>query len=403
MPARATQGTPAYMSPGTGQRRGTSGRRALRRLQLGSRPLRAAHQTAALPRRSLEKILRLVAEAEPRPPRQLDPAISRELERICMKALARRATERYASALDFADDLEHFLASHAQDPDSAPARKRGPHGSSVGSAVNSPSPASTTAFPLSQSAAVTVIPRGLRSFDADDADFFLSLLPGPRDRKGLPESVRFWKTGVEQTDPEETFPVGLVYGPSGCGKSSLVKAGLAPLLADHVLAVYVEATADRTEARLMSALAKRCPALPQDEGLPVALASLRRGQALPTGKKVLIVLDQFEQWLHARRETPEGELVEALRQCDGGRVQCLVLVRDDFWMAATRFMGELEVPLVEGATPPPSIFSRCATPRRCSRPSGGPLARCPMAPGTWPESSGISSSRQLQVLPRKER
>ena len=29
-------------------------------------------------------------------------------------------------------------------------------------------------------------------------------------------------------------------------------------------------------------------------------------------------------------------------------MQCLVLVRDDFWMAATRFMGELEVPLVEG-------------------------------------------------------
>ena len=29
-------------------------------------------------------------------------------------------------------------------------------------------------------------------------------------------------------------------------------------------------------------------------------------------------------------------------------MQCLVLVRDDFWMAATRFMGELEVPLVAG-------------------------------------------------------
>src|SRR5262249_37830988 len=42
------------------------------------------------------------------------------------------------------------------------------------------------------------------------------------------------------------------------------------------------------------------------------------------------------------------ELVQALRQCDGGRVQCLVLVRDDFWMAATRFMRDLEVRLLEG-------------------------------------------------------
>src|SRR5262249_41276993 len=37
-----------------------------------------------------------------------------------------------------------------------------------------------------------------------------------------------------------------------------------------------------------------------------------------------------------------------LRQCDGGRVQCVVMVRDDFWMAATRLMRELEVRLVEG-------------------------------------------------------
>src|SRR5262249_47994562 len=31
-----------------------------------------------------------------------------------------------------------------------------------------------------------------------------------------------------------------------------------------------------------------------------------------------------------------------------GRVQCLVLVRDDFWMAATRFMADLEIRLVQG-------------------------------------------------------
>ena len=36
------------------------------------------------------------------------------------------------------------------------------------------------------------------------------------------------------------------------------------------------------------------------------------------GKKVLIVLDQFEQWLHAKKEEENTELVQALRQCDGG-------------------------------------------------------------------------------------
>ena len=76
---------------------------------------------------------------------------------------------------------------------------------------------------------IKVIPKGLRSFDEDDADFFLELLPGPRDREGLPESIRFWKTRIETTDPDRTFRVGLIYGPSGCGKSSLVRGrALAP-------------------------------------------------------------------------------------------------------------------------------------------------------------------------------
>ena len=79
------------------------------------------------------------------------------------------------------------------------------------------------------------MPKGLRSFDEHDADFFLELLPGPRDRDGLPDSIRFWKRKIEQIDPDLTFKVGLIYGPSGCGKSSLVKAGLLPRLGKHVL------------------------------------------------------------------------------------------------------------------------------------------------------------------------
>ena len=78
---------------------------------------------------------------------------------------------------------------------------------------------------------IKIVPKGLRSFDEHDADFFLELLPGPRDRDGLPESIRFWKRKIEQIDPDLTFRVGLIYGPSGCGKSSLVKAGLLPRLA----------------------------------------------------------------------------------------------------------------------------------------------------------------------------
>ena len=192
------------------------------------------------------------------------------------------------------------------------------------------------------------MPKGLRSFDEHDADFFLELLPGPRDRDGLPESIRFWKRKIEQIDPDLTFKVGLIYGPSGCGKSSLVKAGLLPRLGKHVLPVYIEATAEETEARLLKGLRKACPELPQGLGLVDSLANLRRGRILPPERKVLLVLDQFEQWLHARRGEENTELVAALRHCDGEHVQAIVLVRDDFWLAASRFMRDLEIRLVEG-------------------------------------------------------
>ncbi len=196
---------------------------------------------------------------------------------------------------------------------------------------------------------VKVVPKGLRSFDRTDADFFLELLPGARDRDGLPESVRFWKTRIEAADPDLAFRVGLIYGPSGCGKSSLVKAGLLPRLAEGVMTVYVEATAAETETRLLRGIRKVCPGLPADRGLVDALAALRRGRILEPGEKVLLVLDQFEQWLFARRGEEDTELVAAMRHCDGQRVQAIVIVRDDFWMATSRFMQELEIDLTPNA------------------------------------------------------
>jgi len=174
-----------------------------------------------------------------------------------------------------------------------------------------------------------------------------SVLFCPRDRDGLPDSLRFWKTRIEETDPDNTFSVGLIYGPSGCGKSSLVKAGLLPRLSEDIIPVYIEATPEETETRLLRGLRKRCPALDDTLSLKDSLAALRRGQGIPVGKKVLIILDQFEQWLHAKKEEVNTNLVQALRQCDGSRVQCIVMVRDDFWLAVSRFLRELEIRLVE--------------------------------------------------------
>jgi hypothetical protein len=303
-------------------------------LLTGRHPFRADSQAERLER---------ITTFEARPPRQLDDAVPRELERICLKALAKRASERYTTVKDLGEDLRHFLAE--QGTAFVPAMPTPQPASRPDSAAAGPA---TPSDSLSDSHPIRIVPKGLRSFDAHDADFFLELLPGPRDRQGLPDSIRFWKIRIEGTDPDNTFAVGLIYGPSGCGKSSLVKAGLIPRLADQVVRVYVEATANETESRLLSGLRKRRADLAAGLGLSASIAALRHGQGLPTGHKVLIVLDQFEQYLHANPSYENTELVEALRQCDGERVQCIVMVRDDFWMAVTRFMRELEVRLLEG-------------------------------------------------------
>ncbi len=294
---------------------------------------------------SPQQVLHQITSTEPRPPRQIDDTIPRELERICLKAIAKRASERYSTSRDMAEDLRHFL--------STPASDRGPLVPLASLPLLPAAPATELAPSSSPASAqsdlaprpLKVVPRGLGSFDEHDADFFLELLPGPRDRDGLPDGLRFWKTRIEAAEAEKTFRVGLIYGPSGCGKSSLLKAGILPLLSPRVKPLYVEATAAETEASLLRGLRKAFPELLGVSGLIEALAFLRRSHSLEQ-RKVLLVLDQFEQWLFARGREPLTELVTALRQCDGEHLAALCLVRDDFWMAATRFMRDLEIDLV---------------------------------------------------------
>ena len=339
-------GTPSYMSPEQARREGhrVDGRSDIFSLGVVFYELLTTRRPFTA--KSRNELLDLIARADPRPPRQIDDTIPKELERICFKALSKRASERYSTARDMAEDLRHFLqtATEMTVPVTVPAPVRLPPGS-----TQEATPIPTTSKPSdSDLQPIRVIPKGLRSFDESDADFFLELLPGPRDREGLPDSIRFWRTLIERTDADKTFKLGLIYGPSGCGKSSLVKAGLLPRLARHVLSVYVEATPQETEIRLLRALRKACPDLPAELGLVDALALVRQGRVLRSGQKGLLILDQFEQWLHAKRGDENTELVAALRQCDGEHLQAIVMVRDDFWLAVTRFMDELEIELLKG-------------------------------------------------------
>jgi WD40 repeat protein len=58
----------------------------------------------------LPELLAAVEASDPLPPRRLDPSLPRDLETITLRALAPMPAHRYASAADFAADLERWLA-----------------------------------------------------------------------------------------------------------------------------------------------------------------------------------------------------------------------------------------------------------------------------------------------------
>ena len=132
---------------------------------------------------------------------------------------------------------------------------------------------------------VEVVPQGLRPFDAQDADSYLELLPDYRGQDRLPAGINFWKIRIEGTNRDQTLRVGVIYGLSGCGKTSLIKAGVLPKLADHVLQVVIKATANNTEVHLLNVLRERCLNLPTGLKLEESFEVLHHDdRVLPPGK-----------------------------------------------------------------------------------------------------------------------
>ena len=340
-------GTPAYMSPEQARHEGhrVDGRSDIYSLGVvfyelltGTRPFRVKNQ---------EELLDCIRNVEVRPLRQLNAEVPKELERICLKMLSKKVSDRYSTAADLSDDLEDWRSTSIQP---IPSKHRTPVAMLDSTPTVVVSPGSTDPAASTRSLdleTIAVIPHGLRPFDAADADFFKYLLPGAKDRDGVPDSISFWTSRILSRNPTDSFRVGVLLGPSGSGKSSLMRAGILPMVSENVSIVYVEAKPDELEGNLLKQIHRAVPRLANTTSLRECLIQARQMGSDQRANKLLLVIDQFEQWLNYHRDTQSTELHDSLRQCDGANVQAILLVRDDFMLGISSFMDQIEELLLQ--------------------------------------------------------
>jgi len=110
---------------------------------------------------TLMAILKQLEEQDPLSPSRLNPEVPRDLETICLKALAKEKPRRYATAEEFAKDLQNFL-------DGAPIQARPSDLGYRATKWARRHPAASTALVMASVAALVIGAQAYRNFQLQD-------------------------------------------------------------------------------------------------------------------------------------------------------------------------------------------------------------------------------------------
>ncbi len=286
-------GTPAYMAPE--QVRGESHRLDGRCdvWSLGVMFYELLTSRRAFGGRKVQDVFDEIVHREPKPPRQIDDAIPSELERVCLRCLAKDVSGRYTTARDLCDDLRRYLETDI-------AETSGSDFALVLSRSSFLRSASVMSASTHQSSVATA----------------LSNLPHPSGafvgREREVAEVKHWIL-------DEKTPVMTLLGPGGVGKTRLSQQ-VAQLLAQPLPGGcwWADLSAVTTAAGVANAILAAFGASTAEGEPPVDRVS----SVLQYRPRLLLIMDNFEQVVehaHAtigawRRRAPHVQFLVTSRE-----------------------------------------------------------------------------------------
>lgn len=273
----------------------------------------------------------------PEPPRSFDSSIPARLSDICLRCIEFDPDDRFSSAADLLDAL-----------------------------------ATLDTLPEIVHSDAELL--RLRSLTSRDRVFYRTLLNAAPNSSLNTQIDPLLQLLLPQKQPNTAEIADVppriltISAPSGAGKSSWFCAGVLPTLKEHdqkdstsVILLNAEETAAAGEAGEEHTAEKLRKQLIYRLSLPrVSTASLTeiltefkesascKPDSRNPPKKLLIVIDQFEQWLSVYGRRKDTQLQQALSLCDGNHLQAVLIFRDEFITAATTLLRSCHARLQDG-------------------------------------------------------